>query len=149
MYLSKFHSVNCYKLAHELLTRSAMPDLLCCDPKNGDNLGHYLNGHVRHFGGQRHFCVHLETSKKHIDALKDIQKCVLARTNVLSCLRTLGVKTTHAKVLRIRTERRTPIPAKITVVGENACQMNMSAQILDKWVSLGIPGQQFQLSGKK
>jgi hypothetical protein len=32
----------------------------------------------------------------------------------------------HAKLLRIRTERRTPIPAKTTVAGENACQVNMS-----------------------
>jgi hypothetical protein len=32
----------------------------------------------------------------------------------------------HTKLLRIRAERRTPIPAKTTVAGENACPINMS-----------------------
>jgi hypothetical protein len=56
---------------------------------------------------------------------------------------------THAKVLTIHTERRMPIPAKITVTGENAFQMNMRMQISDKHMFSGIPGQLFQLSGRK
>jgi hypothetical protein len=42
----------------------------------------------------------------------------------------------HDKLSKIHTERRTPIPVKIVVAGENTCQINMSAdddqQISDK-----------------
>ena len=54
----------------------------------------------------------------------------------------------HAKDWRIRTERRTPIPAKTTVAGENAYKMNVSVYISDKRISLGIPGRLCQLSGR-
>jgi hypothetical protein len=37
--------------------------------------------------------------------------------------------------MRIHTERRTPIPANTTVAGENACEINMRAQISDKRMS--------------
>jgi hypothetical protein len=45
----------------------------------------------------------------------------------------------HAKLLRIDTERRTPIPVKITFVGEKTCQMNMRIENSEKRLSLGIP----------
>ena len=35
----------------------------------------------------------------------------------------------------IHTERKTPIPAKITVAGENACQINIRVQISDRRMS--------------
>ena len=35
----------------------------------------------------------------------------------------------------IDTERRTPIPAKISVAGENACKINIKAQISNKRMS--------------
>jgi hypothetical protein len=46
----------------------------------------------------------------------------LAPTNVLSCLRAVCVRIAHNKLLRLLTERRTPIPANTTVAGENACK---------------------------
>jgi hypothetical protein len=56
---------------------------------------------------------------------------------------------THDKLSRIHTERRIPIPVKITVAGENTCQINIRVQISDKRMSLGIPGQrQLQLYQK-
>ena len=39
------------------------------------------------------------------------------------------------KLSRIHTERRTPIPAKITVAGENACEIDIIVQISDKRMS--------------
>jgi hypothetical protein len=42
----------------------------------------------------------------------------------------------HAKLIRIHTERRTPTPAKITLAGENSCQINIREQISDKCMSL-------------
>ena len=49
---------------------------------------------------------------------------VLTRADVLSCLRTVCVRMAHDMVLAIRTERRALIPKKITVEGENACQIS-------------------------
>jgi hypothetical protein len=125
MYFSEFRSVNDRILVHKSLTRSALSDLLCRDPKNRQDFCHDLNDHVRHFRSQRHLRVHLQTSEKHLYAPKDVQKSFMARTNVLSCLRTLYVTMTHANEWTIRTERRTPIPAKTTVAGENAYQINI------------------------
>jgi hypothetical protein len=36
----------------------------------------------------------------------------------------------HTKIRRIQTERRTPIPANMTLAGENTFQKNMRLQIL-------------------
>jgi hypothetical protein len=47
----------------------------------------------------------------------------------------------QAKLLRIHTERRTPIPAKTTLAGEKTCQINIRVQISYKRMSLSIPGQ--------
>jgi hypothetical protein len=41
----------------------------------------------------------------------------------------------HTKALRrIHTERRTPIPMKITFAGENTYQIDMRGWILDKFI---------------
>ena len=56
---------------------------------------------------------------------------------------------THARISRIRTERRTPIPANTTVAGENAYQIDVSVQISDRRIYPGVPGQQFQLPRRK
>ena len=117
-------------MSNELLTHSALPDLLCCDPKNRENLDHYQNDCIHHFRGLRHFCVHLETSEKTLDALKDVHKSILACTNILSCLKNVCVTMSHAKLLKIHTERRTPMPAKITLAGENTYQIKIREQIL-------------------
>ena len=45
------------------------------------------------------------------------------------------------QVIEVHTERRTPIPAKTTLAGENTCQINMRVKISDKHISLSIPGQ--------
>ena len=107
-YLSEFHLDNDHIVVHELLTRATLLD---------------LNDHLRHFCGQWHLCVHLETPEEHFDAPKDVSKSFMARPNVHRCLRTVYVRMTHTKEWRIRTERRTPILAKTTVAGENACQI--------------------------
>jgi hypothetical protein len=62
---------------YELLTRSALFNLFRRDPENRENLDCYLNHHIHHFRGRVHFCVYLETSEEHFDALKDVQESVL------------------------------------------------------------------------
>ena len=110
-----------------MLTHSALFDLLRRNPKNRKDLDHYLDDDIHHLHGCGYFCIDLETPKKHFNALKDVEKSVVVGANVFSCLRDLGVTIVHAKPSRrIHTERRTPIPANITLAGENTCQANMS-----------------------
>jgi hypothetical protein len=41
----------------------------------------------------------------------------------------------HAKSIRILTDRRTPTPAKMTLAGENSCDINMREHVSDKCMS--------------
>ena len=72
----------------KLLTQSALLDLLCRNrnPKYRENLDHYPNDCIHHFGGWRHFCVDFKTSEKTFDALECIDKRILASPNILNCL---------------------------------------------------------------
>jgi hypothetical protein len=56
----------------------------------------------------------------------------LACLNILSCLRNVCVTMFHTNLLRVHTERRTPMPAKTTLAGENTCQINIRVQTSDK-----------------
>ncbi len=86
IYFSETPSVNGYILIHASLTRSALLQLLRCDPNDRENLDSYMNHHIHHFCGWLYCCVNFKTSEEHFDALKDVQKCVLACPNVLSRL---------------------------------------------------------------
>ena len=120
---------------HQILTYSTLLDFLCCDPENRENLDHYLNDYVHHFRGRLRFCVDLETSEKHLNPFKDVDKCVLARSNIFSCLGEECVTVARTKLQRIHTDKRTPTPVKITLAGEKSCHINMSERISDKGMS--------------
>jgi hypothetical protein len=108
-------------------------NLFCRNSENRENLDHYLNDYVHHLWGRRHLRIDLETSEKHLNALKNVDKNALACSSILGCLGDVGVRMANTKLLRrIRTERRTPIPENITVAGEKACQISMNVQIPDK-----------------
>ena len=77
-----------------MLTQPALPDLFCRNPQNRENLGHDLNDRVHHLHRRRQFCIDFEASKEHFDPLKDVDKNVLARPSVLSCLIYVSVKMT-------------------------------------------------------
>ena len=128
-------------IMNPVLTHSTSPNLLRCDTKNREYLDHYQNDRIHHFRSRRDVSVYLETSEKHLDALEEVHKSVLARPDILSGLKDACVILSHTNLLEIHTERRAPIPAKITLAGENTCQINMRAQISDKYMSLSIPGQ--------
>ena len=118
-----------------MLTHSALFDLLRRNPKNRKDLDHNLNDDIHHLHGRGYFCIDFETPEKHFNALKDVEKSVLAGASVLSCLRDLVVRMVHTKLSRrIHTERRTPIPANITFAGENTCQANISVYISDTFM---------------
>ena len=77
----------------QILTHSALPDLLCCNPKNSEDLDHYLNDYIHHFRGRRQFCIDLETPEKHLNPLEDVDKSVLACPSILGRLEGVGVRT--------------------------------------------------------
>ena len=57
------------------------------------------------------------------NAVKDVDKLVLARAGNISRLGVLILKIGRTRERRrTLTESRTPIPANITLVGENACK---------------------------
>jgi len=71
-----------------------------------------------------------KASEKILYAFEDVDESVLARLNILDCLRIVNVNFTLAKVLRwICTERRTPTPAKITFAGENTYRIVIKMHI--------------------
>ena len=119
----------------KLLTYSTSRYLLSRNPKDGKNFRHDMGDYIRHFRGQWDFCVQLETSDEHLNVFKHFYKSVLAFSNILRRLTGVCVIMAHANLMRIHTERRTPIPANTTVVGENACRINMKVQITDKCMS--------------
>src|SRR6266403_6379926 len=98
-YFSEHRSVNRYIFVQPILTHSALLDLFCCNPKNRENLDHYLNDHIYHFRGRLHFGVNLQSSENQFDALKNVDKCIFARPNVLDCLRNVLVIMVQVKLL--------------------------------------------------
>ena len=94
-YFSTHRSINSDVFVHRILTYSTSLDFLRCDPKNGDHLDHYLNDYIHHFRGRLDFCVDLETSEKHLNFFEDVNKCVLACSNIFRRLR--GVRVTMAR----------------------------------------------------
>ena len=146
-YISKFRLDNDHIIVHGLLTRATLLDLFCCNPNNRQDFSHDLKDYLRHFCGQWHPCVHLETPEEHFYAPKDVQKSFMARPNVLRCLRAVYVRMTHprnggyalkgGRRYQQRPLSRVRMPAKY-----------MSVQISNKRMSLGIPGRLCQLSGR-
>ena len=135
--LTEVHSANCHKLVYALLTHSALLHLFRRDSENRDNLGHYLNHYFLHFRCRIYFGKVLEAPEERFHLVKAVQKGLVACPNVLSCLGDKPLQCAHTRILMgVRTERRTPIPVKITCAGENICQMNMRTQISNEYKNI-------------
>jgi hypothetical protein len=64
------------------------------------------------------------------DAVKDVDKVVFASARIFSRLGSSVSKIGRTRErCRTLTERRTPIPAKITLAGGNACKKKIGAEI--------------------
>ena len=124
-------SINCNEFVKWILTYSAFFNILRCDPKDRNHLNHYLDNYIHYLRVRLHFCVDLDTSKEHFHSLQDVDKSVVTCSNILSRLMNPCVTTTHAKRLRIHTERRTPTPAKMMLAGEKFCQIYKRGQRAD------------------
>ena len=133
-YFSEHRSISSKIFVCQILTYSTLLHLLRRNSKNGEDLNHYLNDNIHHFRGRSRVCVDSEASEKHLNPLKDVDKSALACSNIFSCLRDVRVTAAHAKLLRVHTERRMPTPAKMTLAGENSCDMNMRTDLKEERV---------------
>ena len=79
-------SVNSDIIVQQRLTRSALPNLFRGSRKNAENLDHYHRDYIRHFFIRWQRRVDFETSKKSFYAFEDVDKSVLASTNIFRCL---------------------------------------------------------------
>ena len=101
------------------LTRSSLSYLFSRDGENIEYFHHYLNDDVRHRRSRWNLRVRFEAFEKVLNTFKDIDQCVLRRTDVLGCLMNVDVNLESQRDRdKILTWRRTPAPAKITVAGE-------------------------------
>jgi hypothetical protein len=85
-YFSANISVNGDTFVQQRLTCSALPNLFCRNRKNAENLHHYRRDCIRHFFIRWHRRVDFETSQKGFDAFENVNKSLLARSNVFCCL---------------------------------------------------------------
>jgi len=102
------------------LTRSALLDLLCRDGKNRKHLNHDFDDHVCHPCRRWHFDIRLKTPEEVLDPLEDFGEYILAIGNGLSRLPVGASDVRKANVNEPKmtlTERRTPIPVKMTPAG--------------------------------
>ena len=79
--------INSEPVVLDLLTRTALLQLLRSDAKNRKHLDHNLYNDIYHFGWRRHPSVDFKTLEKILHALEDVDKSILACTNIHSCLR--------------------------------------------------------------
>ena len=85
-----------------------------------EHLYQYLRAYFRHCRSRRHVCVSLESRKEISNPFEELCENVFARRNTLGGLSDVQCEIAPPKEMdRILTARRTPIPAKITLAGEN------------------------------
>ena len=85
-YFSENIHVNSDIFVPQELTRSALLYLFRRNRKNADNLDHYRRDCIYHFSSRWHLGVEFETSKKCFYAFEDVNKIVLACTNIFGYL---------------------------------------------------------------
>ena len=130
MYFSGHRSVGRDVFVYEQLTCPALLHLLRRDRQDAKDLNHDLSDYVHHFRCRPHLSIVFKASEEILYAFEDVDESVLARSNILDCLRIVGVNDARTKVLkRTRTERRTPTPENITFAGENTYQIMIKIHI--------------------
>ena len=102
------------------LTRSTLFDLLCGDGENRENFYQDLHNDIGHRGSWSHFRVCLETLEETLDAHKDANQHILARSYISGSLihACVMIASTERSKMML-TKRRTPIPEKTTFAGES------------------------------
>src|ERR1700761_8149106 len=79
-------------------TGSSLPDFLCHDPKDRDNLNHDLDDDVCHGRRRSDLYICLEPLKKVFYTAKQVNKSILASADILNTLRGMLVVKTPTRV---------------------------------------------------
>ena len=119
-------------MAGDRLTRFSPFKLPCCNGEDGKHFSHDLHRDVCHFCCWWGIGISLEASKEVSNTLKQLSECALAIHNTLSRLTEKGVTMAYVKEPRKSlTDRRTPMPVKITPAGGYIYKINIRAKILN------------------
>ncbi len=121
-------------LSKRQLTSFALLNLFCRDGENGKYFDHDSHHNVRHSYGRWNLDINFKSSEAVLDAFEEVDKYVLVGTNSGGCLTETRVSRYPIKVIQeTLTERRTPIPVKITAAGGIVCRdKNVRVIILSK-----------------
>jgi hypothetical protein len=111
-----------------------LSNFLCRDSQDSKNFHHYLNNQVLHCLIQSHFNVDIETFEKAFNPVEYTNKRILARANIFSGLQTLwsDLSAPIKQSRKLRTMRKTPIPAKITFAGENTWDLTVRGHVINR-----------------
>ena len=118
-FLSEQPPVHCRMGLDELLIRCPLLYLLRRDPKNTEDVYHYLGDYMRHCRRRWHFSVNFGASERAFEAFEDVDKSVFAfiTTWELQCCDGpgSGIKNEDAMRGGHRHRRRSPSQARIPV----------------------------------
>jgi hypothetical protein len=135
-YFSENRFVNGDYFLHKTRTYVPLLDFFCRNSNNVQHFHHYLCHCIDHFLIQCRLGVNFQSLEKDLHALEYLKKCVLACTDILSCLRSDCITTGGTNILeRIHTRSRTPTEVKMAFAGGNACEISMRARISDKFMN--------------
>ena len=115
------------------LTRSTLFHFLGGIREYIQDFNRYPHHLVRHRRSQRDLGICFEPSEETVDTSENVDEDVLARSDIVSCLKTRsqGHEGPHkGKKTKSLTRRRTPTPAKTTLAGEKTCQIDIRLRSL-------------------
>ena len=103
------------------LTQPSLVDLFRRQSEHTQQFYHYFNYHLCHRGCGLDLSINYEPTEEVLDAFEDVYEGIVARPHILGRLAVADFITMQRERARItRTERRTPIPARIGFEGGNA-----------------------------
>jgi hypothetical protein len=106
-------------------------DLFCCDGEDRKYFDHDFHNYVRHSRGPRNSNIDLQSPKNVFYALEKAQEKVSTTANGASGLICQNITIAREREsVEILTERRTPMPVKITPAGGYVSRIKIRLQIL-------------------
>jgi len=112
-------------MREDALTWSVLFYLFRHEGKGGKQLHHNFYDYLRHRSRRRESGIDIEVVHEVFDRFEQLDKGVIASTDVLDCLMCLHVTTMYmSKINRDHTERRMAKPANIAFAGGMGCRIN-------------------------
>ena len=105
-------------------------DLFCRDGKDIKNFDHDFHDYVRHSRGLRDFDINLQSPEDIFYALEEAKEEISTSTNSTGCLGVQDVTMARGgESVERPTERRTPMPVKMTPTGGYTSKTGIRLQI--------------------